>query len=80
MTGSVGLAAVIALWGFWILLAIGVTRGGIGLRNGALFVLLWAFALVATRSIAHGLFFPPIVALLDIALVFVVFKGDVRLT
>ena len=80
MPGSVGLAAVIALWGFWILLTIGVARREIGFRNGAVFVTLWAVALVGTKSIAYGLLFPPTVALLDIALVFVVFKGDVRIT
>ena len=80
MVGSAGLAAFIALSAFWILLAIGVGRGDIGFRNGALFVLLWALAFVGTRFAGYGLLFPPIVALLDVSLVFAVFKGDVRIT
>ena len=67
---------------FWAILAVGVVTSEIGLQTVALFLCLWAigwFGLPHLSSIA-GLFFTPYVAILDIVLAFLVFKGDVRLS
>jgi hypothetical protein len=82
MIGSPGVAAVIARWAFWILLATGWWRGELGPKGIAIFLLLWLVGLVGflcAPSPYDGLF-SPYVATLDVALVFAVFKGDVRLT
>jgi hypothetical protein len=79
MIGSPVAAAFIAFWGFWVLLLAGVWRGEIGGRAIATFLGLWLGGLVCLGYAALGALFTPYVATLDIALVFVVFKGDVRL-
>jgi len=83
MIGSPVVGAVIALWGFWVLLLTGILRGEIGVKGIAVFLSLWLMGLVglphAPYPPAHGMF-PSWVAVLDIALVFTIFKGDVRLT
>ena len=51
----------------------------IGPRRGALFVALWGVGYIASRWLMEGsLLFASYVAVLDIVLVLVVFKGDVR--
>ena len=80
MVGSPAVAGVIALWGFWILLAAGWVRGDLHAKGTILFVFLWLAGIFSLRSMVYGLLVAPYVAVLDIALVFVVFKGDVRLT
>jgi hypothetical protein len=79
MVGSPVVAAFIAFWGFWVLLAVGVWLGEIGVRGIAVFLGLWLGGLVCLAYAAVGSLFIPYVEALDIALVFVVFKGDVRL-
>jgi hypothetical protein len=67
---------------FWAVLAIGGVFGELGRRAVVTFVLLWicgVFGLPRLSSTA-GLLVTPYVAVLDIALVFIVFKGDVRLS
>jgi hypothetical protein len=81
VTGSTGIAGLVAQVAFWAMLAIGVAFGEIGRRGLAVCLVLWAcgvFGLPHLSSMA-GLFVTPYVAVLDLALVFVVFKGDVRL-
>ena len=80
MIGAPGIAAWIALWGFWILLCLGWMRGDVGAKGSATFILLWLFGFAGARFVLYGLLFAPYVAVLDIALVFAIFKGDVRLT
>ena len=78
---SSGLAALIAHGGFWFLLAYGYFWDEIGVRGIAIFVILWAAGLSVLRY--SGLasdFSTSLVAVLDIVLVFIIFKGDVRLT
>ena len=81
--GSATIAAAIALWGFWLLLLVGIMRGDIRVVGVAVFVLLWIVGRVGLAFIpyspAQGMFLSW-VAVLDIALVFTIFKGDVRLT
>jgi hypothetical protein len=51
-----------------------------GPRCGAVFIALWLLGFVGRDYIPYGAdLFGPYVALLDIVLVFIVFKGDVRL-
>ena len=82
MIGSPAIAAWIAQVAFWVLLALGVFYGELGRRSAAVFVALWALGyfglpIVSTYS---GLIVPSYTALLDIALVWLVFRGDLRLT
>ena len=78
---SASIAAVIAHLAFWLLLAYGWFWDEIGPRGIALFLLLWLAGMIGLRFVAQGdALFPSFVALLDIALVFLIFKGDVRLT
>jgi hypothetical protein len=78
---SAGIAALIAHVGFWVLLTYGWFWEEIGPRGIVVFLLLWVGGRYGVRMIPDGpAMFPSFVALLDIALVFIIFKGDVRLT
>jgi hypothetical protein len=65
------------------LLVYGLRVGDLGLKRFAIFVLLWIAALVvlpfASYEPARAMF-SSFVAILDIGLVFAIFKGDVTLT
>jgi hypothetical protein len=64
-----------------MLLALGWWRGEPGPRGIGIFFVLWLAGFVGLRYVRNGgFFFPPYVAALDVALVFAVFKGDVRLS
>ncbi|HEX3702393.1 MAG TPA: hypothetical protein VHU82_03625 [Vicinamibacterales bacterium] len=80
--GSALIGAWVAHIAFWILLAQGLLSGELSTRGCAGFVVAWLAALVGLPFVpyapAHAMF-PSVVAILDIALVFVVFKGDVRI-
>jgi hypothetical protein len=73
------LLAPIAVWGFWILLVAGWMLGELHVKGTAFFVLLWVAGFAGASFVLQGMLFIPYVAVLDIALVFAVFKGDVRL-
>jgi hypothetical protein len=77
---SATIAAWIALWGFWILLLVGLSRGELGTRGVAVFIVLWLAGQIGARFVPYPLLLVPYVAVLDIALVFTIFKGDVRIT
>jgi len=81
--GSPAIAAWIAHLMFWMLLAYGYAVGELTPRSAAVFLGVWLLGRVGLSYIpydpVHGMF-PSFVALVDIALVFAVFKGDVRLT
>ena len=80
MSGSAGVAAWIAHIAFWALLLIGVGSGELGGRGAAGFVALWALGYFGVQSLAGGaMLLSPYLAIIDIALVFLIFKGDVRL-
>jgi hypothetical protein len=72
------LLAPVAIWGFWILLGAGWMVDELRWKGTAIFLLLWVAGVAGSRFVLDGLF-TPYVAVLDIALVFVIFKGDVRL-
>lgn len=79
---SSGVAALIAEVVFWVVLGLGIIFDDISRRAAVIFVLLWAagfFGLPRVSQLAAG-FVTSYVALLDIALVFLVFRGDVRLS
>ena len=73
------LFASVAVWGFWLLLLLGWWLGEIGWKAATIFVVLWGAGFVASGFVLSGMLFLPFVAILDIALVFIVFKGDVTL-
>ncbi len=83
MVGAPVVAAFVAMWGFWVLLLVGLVRDEIGFKGIATFFLLWLAGRVGLTYVpyrpAHDMF-SSWVAVLDIALVFKIFKGDVRLT
>ena len=74
------LLAPVAHWGFWILLTAGWLMGELRWRGTAIALLLWLAGVAGSRFVLHGTLFTPYVATLDIALVFAIFKGDLRLS
>jgi hypothetical protein len=78
---SAGIAAWVAHVAFWILLSYGWFFDELEPRGIAAFVALWLagwIGLPYLGSVAAGMFFSW-VALLDVVLVFLIFKGDIRL-
>jgi hypothetical protein len=76
--GSAGLAAWFAHGAFWALLFIGWFSDELSVRGTALFLVLWVSGFFGLPFLPYGAaFFAPFVAVLDIALVFAVFKGDI---
>ena len=64
---------------FWALLAIGWFSDELGLRGTTVFLVLWLSGFFGLPFLPYGAaLFSPFVAVLDIALVFAIFKGDVR--
>jgi hypothetical protein len=77
MTSSVGIAAWIAHTAFVVLLFLGWDELW---RGRVVFPLLWLAGYVAQAYVPYGaVLFSPYVAIMDIVLVFMVFKSDVRL-
>ena len=82
MISSASVAGYVAHVAFWAVLAVGAIFGELSRRAVVIFVLLWfagVFGLPRLSATA-GLLVTSYVAVLDIALVFIVFKGDVRLS
>ena len=81
MIGSQAVAAWIAQFAFWVLLIIGIAYGELSKKWAATLVVLWLVGDVGLPrlSMFSGLFLTSYVAVLDIALVFIVFNGDVRI-
>lgn len=79
--GSPAVAALIAHVTFWTLIVYGVAVGELSGRGTALFLFLWLAGWLGRPYVPLGAeLFAPFVAVLDIALVFAIAKGDVRLT
>lgn len=78
---SAGIAALIAHVAFWLLLGYGWFWDELGIKGIAVYLALWIAGWFGVGLIPDGraMFFSW-VALLDVALVFMIFKGDVRLT
>ena len=79
MIGTPVIAAWMAHVAFWVLQALAVKAAR--WRIVGVFLALWVIGYVASGQIAAlSLFFMPFVAVLDIALVFIVLRRDVRIT
>ena len=81
--GSPGAAAWIAHLAFWALILYGLVVQELNPKRLAVFLLLWLGGLVGLPYAPYEpvrAMFSSFVAVLDIALVFTIFKGDVRLT
>ena len=79
--GSPSIAAWIAHAAFWSLLVLGWARDDLGRRGIAVFLLVWLAALFGLPYLPYGAaMFSSFVAAMDIALVLLIFKADVRLT
>jgi hypothetical protein len=77
--GAVGAGYWIAHTGFWILVVLAAAE--LGMRRTGGFVLLWVIGYVGSGWLPQGgTVLMSYVALLDIALVLMIFKGDIRLT
>ena len=76
--GSPAVAGWIAQAAFLALILVGV--GELGPKRTWLFVVLWAAGFAARPYVPFGpSLFTPYVAVLDIALVLSIFRGDIRL-
>jgi hypothetical protein len=79
--GTPAIAAWIAHIAFWVLLIAGVALGELGKRPTTTFLILWLVGLWGLPYIPYGAaLFSSFVAVLDVALVLLVFKGDIRIT
>lgn len=78
---SSGIAALIAHVTFWLLLAYGWFWEDLGPVALAVFLVVWTFGFFGLPYAGYGgALFPSYVAMLDVVLIFLIFKGDVRLT
>ena len=80
---SAAIGAWIAHIAFWGLLLYGWALGELNPKRIAVFLLLWLTVRVGLPYVPYEparAMFSSVVAMLDIALVFMIFKGDVRLT
>ena len=78
---SATVAGWIAHIAFWTLLIIGAWSADLGRRTLGLFLVLWLAGMFGLPYVSFGAgLSTPFVAVLDIALVFLVLKGDIRLT
>jgi hypothetical protein len=73
---------LIAHVAFWTMLALGVLFGELRWRSAAVFVALWLCGALGLERLtpAGGPWVTPYIAVLDIVLALIVFKGDVRLS
>lgn len=66
---------------FWILVVWGWTMEELGTKGAAIFVVLWLAGLIGLPYVPYGGgLFSSWVAVLDVALVLIVVKGDIKLT
>jgi hypothetical protein len=83
MVGTPAVAAFIGFWLFWILLLYGWASSELGRQHVIVFLLLWMLGRIGLAYLSWApaqALISPYIAVLDIALAFVIFKGDVRLT
>jgi Na+-driven multidrug efflux pump len=78
--GSAAIGGLIAHAAFWVLLVRGYVSDEIGVRGCAIALVLWAIGLIVLPRVPYAPPFSTYIAVVDIGLVFVIFKGDVRLT
>ena len=79
--GTPVIAGWIAHVAFWTLLIVGAWSEDLGPRTIGGFLVLWLFGMFGLPQVSFGAgLSTPFVAVLDVALVFMVFKSDIRLT
>ena len=79
--GAIAVGGTIAQLAFWILLVWGYFTGELRFRGVAVAIALWLAGNFGLPYLTFGAtLITTYVAVLDIGLVFVIFKGDVRLT
>jgi len=79
--GSPAAASLVAHIAFWTLVGWGTVTGELTWRGAALFVCAWLLLPLGLAYTSYGpMLYAPVVAVLDIALVVLIFKGDLRLT
>jgi Na+-driven multidrug efflux pump len=78
--GSAAIGGLLAHAAFWILLVRGYFSDEIGVRGCAIALVLWAIGLFVLPRVPYAPPFSTYIAIVDIGLVFAIFKGDVRLT
>jgi hypothetical protein len=80
--GTPLIAAFIGRVAFWCLIPWGLFSGELGFRGASVFLILWLVAYVGFDHLPgpYAAMFPSFVAVLDVALVLIIFKGDVRIT
>jgi hypothetical protein len=71
--------APVAVCGFWVLLIAGWLLDEVRGRGTAIFVLLWFAGDVGSGFVPYPTLFVSYVAVLDVALALIVFRGDVTL-
>ena len=76
--GSVAIGALIAHAAFWVLLARGWVGGELGTTGACVVLALWLLGLALSSQMPY-VPFASVVALLDVVLVLIVVKGDVRI-
>jgi hypothetical protein len=75
--GSPAIAALVAQVAFWALLLVGFWTGELSARAGGAVLLLWLCPFFGDAYRPYWLPFSSCVAILDVALVLMVAKGDV---
>ena len=82
MIDTHAVAGWIAQLAFWVLLSLGVFFGELSRRAAIVFLVLWVVGYLGLPRLSAdgGFAVMPYTAVLDIALVWLVFKSDVRLS
>ena len=82
MFGALAIGVWVAHAAFWVLLIIGAAAGTLSARPAMIFVALWLAGYLGLPVMFElgPHFMTSYVAVLDIVLMFMVVKGDVRLT
>jgi hypothetical protein len=78
--GSAAFGGLIAHAAFWILLLRAYFADEIGIRGCVIALALWCIGYFALPHVPYAPPFATYIAIIDIALVLLIFKGDVRLT
>ncbi len=79
--GSTAVAGWIAHLAFWLLVVGGAISGELRTKLAATFLIVWLMGIIGLPYLPYGAgLVTSFVAVLDVALVFIVFKRDVRLT
>jgi hypothetical protein len=78
--GSASVAGIIAQVVFLGVLLVGFAYGELSARRTAAFLCLWLAGLMGSSYVPYWFPFSSYVAILDMALVLMIFKGDLKLS